>query len=115
MILFNDFETCTQNNGDISQWFKPTRGTYQGCGISPFLYLCCGEVKAHLLKENEQIKGLSTCHIKTLLAQFADDTNLFLRFEKVTLEALVHVLQIVEKHIGLGLTMIRLVSTESGH
>ena len=56
---------------------------------------------AHLLKPNDKVCSLIINELRTLLSQFADDTNLFLRFERETLEEVVKVLDIVQDNIGL--------------
>ena len=101
MLLFNDFEMCTQDNGYMSIWFKTTWETHQGCNISPFLYLVCGQVMVYLLENDSQIQGLDIYGIKNLLAQFVDDTNLCLKFDKITLEAVINILEVVRNNIGL--------------
>ena len=85
MTLFNNTELCTQNNGQISQWFVPARGCCQGCCSSPLVYLCCGQVLAQKIKENSNNKGIEIYDFIDLLSQFADDTNLFLSSDDATL------------------------------
>ena len=36
MLLFNQFELCTQNNGYNSEWLHPSCSVHQGCCIAPF-------------------------------------------------------------------------------
>ena len=77
MLLLNDFELCTQINGHISTWFKPTRSIHQGCCVTPYLYLLCGQVLSDQLKQNPNVKGIQVYDVTALLSQFADDTTLF--------------------------------------
>ena len=65
-VLLNDFQLCTQNNGEISEWFDPSRATKQGCPISSYLFLCCSEVKARLLRAHPHIKGIEIYPISIL-------------------------------------------------
>ena len=91
MLLLNDFELCVQNNSNISSWLTPTRSVHQGCCLAPYLYLLCGQVLSHKIKENPYIHGINMYDIVALLSQFADDTTLFLSYDLVTLSsALVH-------------------------
>ena len=52
-ILLNQFQLCTQNNGFISDWFEATRGCKQGCNLAPLLFLVCGELLAHKIKDED--------------------------------------------------------------
>ena len=59
MILFADFEICTQNNGEISNWISPTRGLHQGCCISPHLFNLTAQLFADLFYDKEShVNGL---------------------------------------------------------
>ena len=100
-MFFNDFYVNTQNAGFLSPTFYKTRSINQGCNISPYLYLLCGEILAHKLKYNEQIKGVDIGDVTMLLSQFADDTTLFLEYDEISLQQLVHTLSYIEAHTGL--------------
>ena len=101
MLLLSDFELFTQNNSYNSEWFKPTRSVHQGCNIAPFLFLLCSEVMAHKIKSNSEIQGVQVYDIMALISQFADDTTLFLKYDKITLEAVTKTLQLIETNTGL--------------
>ena len=83
-IFFNDLVVHTQNAGMLSQPFSKTRGCNQGCNYSPFCYLICGELMAHLIQTNKFIKGIKIGRNETenVISQFADDTCLFLVYEE---------------------------------
>ena len=100
-ILIHNFLLATQNNGKISEWFSPSRATKQGDPLSSFLYLCCGEVLAHLIENNLNIRGIEICDFIALLSQFADDTMLYLSFDPITLNNIIDTLKIVENNTGL--------------
>ena len=78
MLLFTDFEICTQNNGMISNWISPTRGLHQGCYISPHIYNLVGQLFADLFTHSSKIKGILLREVLNLLSQFADDTSVYL-------------------------------------
>ena len=101
MLLFAEFELCTQNNGHISRWFKPTRGVHQGCNISPHLFNCCGQVFSDLFYQNDKIDGYAVEDIIYLLSQFADDTSMFLKASSENLDEVTKTLQIAETQLGL--------------
>ena len=86
-IFFTKFVLHTQNNGSLSESFLKGRGVNQGCPISPFYFNMCGEVMAHLIKNNPKIKGITLSDItkgetEYVISQFADDTNLFSTFSE---------------------------------
>ena len=101
MLLLKEFNLCTQNNGNISEWFMPSRGLRQGCCTTPFIYLLCGELLAPKIRENTDIKGINMYDVMALLSQFADDTTLFLSFDSVTLNAAIQMLTVTENNTGL--------------
>ena len=90
MLFFTELMIFTQNFGFLAPAFKKGRGSNQGCCISPFCYLLAGEILARKIKQNPNIKGVVLRRdIQILISQFADDTVLFLKFEKATLDAVV--------------------------
>ena len=101
MLLYNDFKLCTVNNGYFSEFMTKGRGTNQGCPASPLVYTFCGEVMAHLIHQNNSIQGISLHNIKNILAQFADDTSAYLKYEALCVNAFVSTLQKVESQLGL--------------
>ena len=100
-LLYSELEMCTTSNGYTSQYFKKTRGVNQGCPRSPLVYSYCGELMAHLIQNNEKIEGISINQIKNILSQFADDTNVFLKYDRIVLNELIDVLMHVEAAMGL--------------
>ena len=53
-MFFTDFSAQVQNAGYMTECFTKSRSVNQGCTISPYLYLVCGEILAHKLKFNEK-------------------------------------------------------------
>ena len=101
-LFFSKFTLYTQNFGMISEGFDKTRGANQGCNISPFCYLLCGEILARKLKQNSSIKGIEMENgVTHLLSQFADDTALYLSYDKITLESTITTLATIEANTGL--------------
>ena len=100
-LLFSDLELCTSSNGYVSSYLTKGHGTNQGDPSSPLIYCFCGEIMAHLILDNQNIRGLDLYGIKRILTQFADDTAAFLSYEKLTLDTFIDVLDHVEKNLGL--------------
>ena len=53
------------------------------------------------LKQNPNIRGIDVYGVMTLISQFADDTVLFLEFSKISLEAVINTLSLIERNTGL--------------
>ena len=86
-----------------SIWFKLERGCRQGDPISPYLFLLCAEILAHMIRQNDSIKGYSISDLETKLVQFADDTNLFLDGTKESFEYCVFTILEYAKYSGLNM------------
>ena len=99
-LLLNNFQSCTTNNGEFSEFFDVTRLCHQGCPLACYLFLICGEVMAIQIKENSNIHGIKLNDLKHVIEQFADDTQLFLDTEK-SLKNVIRTLKNVETNIGL--------------
>lgn len=100
-ILLKGTQSCTMNNGYISDWFYQNKGTKQGCCISAFLAVCCLEVFAHQIRNNDKIKGITINDVEYKLIQFADDLNLPLLFDHETLYEVENTLDSFEMTMGL--------------
>ena len=100
-LLFNRFTLFTQNNGYISNLMNKTHGVNQGCPTSPLVYNYTSKVMAHLIQQNRNIRGISVNGVERILAQFVDDTNLFIQYERLCIEAVCDTLTHVENNLGL--------------
>ena len=101
-IFFRDFVLVVQNYGNLSPPFCKERGVNQGCPISPFCYLVLGELIAEKIKMNQNIQGIDLgTEIRNILSQFADDTALFLKFDKISIEETITTFQNIEANTGL--------------
>ena len=69
--------------------------------IASFLYILCGEILAHKIKSNPDIKGIQVYGHMNIISQFADDTGLFLSFDVGTLQGVTDTLTLIEHHTGL--------------
>ena len=71
--IYNETEACVTNNGYNTSWFYPTRGTRQGCCLSPFLFVIVAEVLAIIVRESETIEGIKVSGRQIKISLFADD------------------------------------------
>ena len=62
------------------------------------MIMICGEILADLIRNNENIKGITMYDIVNILSQFADDTNMFLTYDKLTFDSVVETLDIVQRN-----------------
>ena len=99
LLLYN-FSSCTVNNGNMSEFFNVSRSCHQGCPIAPYFFVICGETLAHKIKENSNIHGIKVEDLEMLIAQYADDTQLFLK-NRESLENVIKVLDEIEANTGL--------------
>ena len=69
-----------------------SRGIFQGCPISPFLFLFAIEILAIAVRSNNDIKGIQVCKVEKRINLLADDTTCFLQGDLASFEALFHTL-----------------------
>ena len=100
-LFFTKFSICTQNTGFCSPTLYKERSVNQGCNISPYLYLLCGEVMAHKILQNPQIQGITIGEVKLAISQFADDTVLFINYDLDKLNAIISTFNNIEVNTGL--------------
>lgn len=101
-ILFKESMARVINNGWLSEFIYPTRSTKQGCSTSPAIFNICAELVAISIRNNPKIKGIKINEIEYKLAQFADDMNLFLEFDRITLQELVGTFGVYQCIAGLA-------------
>ena len=99
-LLMTDFESKTSNNGFFSDYFNVERSCHQGCPVAPLLYNVCGEVLAREIRRKSSIRGIKINELEVLIAQFADDTQLFAE-NKDSVKEIIQTLSDIEANIGL--------------
>ena len=76
-IFYTNIESAVQNNGFITNWFKPSKGVRQGCPLSPYLFILSPEVLSIKIRQDSNVRGIKIFGREIKLSQFADDTTLF--------------------------------------
>ena len=74
MLFYTNISSCVINNGTTSTYFAVDRGVRQGDPLSPYLFVLGVEILAHMIRVNENIKGLKIMNQIIKLLQYADDT-----------------------------------------
>ena len=82
-VIYRNPEAQLKNHGHLSETFNIQRGIRQGCPISALLFILCTEILAIKIRSCEEIKGYKINQgLKDIkIAQYADDTILFLNDE----------------------------------
>jgi exonuclease III len=103
--LYKDASTCVTVNGQYSQWFPILRGVRQGDPLSPYLYLIGAEILSLMIRNNNIIKGIKMKERENLLAQFADDTTMYLDGSEESFREAVNILRKFTKISGLKMNV----------
>ena len=74
-ILYEQFSVKVQNNGYFSDPFPIEKGVHQGGCCSSVYFLVIAEILAIMLRNNEEIQGITVRDFRHLLNQFADDMD----------------------------------------
>ena len=77
-IFYHDIESCVLNNGWESNFFELTRGVWQGCPLSPCLFILSAELMAENVRKTKEIGDSTVCGEEIKLIQYADDTTFIL-------------------------------------
>ena len=86
--LYTKRQSYVMNNGFLTERISIQRGIFQGCPISPYLFLFDIEIMALLIRQNENIKGISVMNQEAKISLLADDSVCFLDGSKSSLENL---------------------------
>jgi hypothetical protein len=97
-MLFHDAAARVSLNGQATAKFPILQGVRQGCPLAPYLLLIIGEFLNFAIKREVgrgRIKGINLpgAPETQIIAQFADDTSLFIRGEEGPMRATAETLQ----------------------
>ena len=81
MLITNNGESCINNGGWITNFYKLEQGLKQGCPNSPLSYLLVAELLSLKIKQTRNIEGIQIRSIDFTikLIQYADDTTFFVK------------------------------------
>ena len=100
-LFHTDITTTVSNNGWTSEMFYPTRGSRQGCPLSPYIFLICAEMLASMLRNNPSVHGINIHDRCFLVSQYADDTIITLDYSEDVLREIVKTFKLYAKYSGL--------------
>ena len=101
--FYNGIKSTVIVNNKPTPWFQIERGCRQGDPISPYIFLVCGEILAHMIRQNPNIKGFKFLEKETLMSQYADDASLVLDGSQESFEACVYTILEYAKYSGLAM------------
>lgn len=105
-ILYSDKNTsCVMNNGWSSQFFNIGRGVKQGCPLSPYLFILCGEVLSNAINNCSDIEGIDINGFVCKILQYADDTCITIKKCQKSLKSIFHILKEYQKASGLQINI----------
>ena len=103
--FYSNRKTYIKNNGFISEEISMDRGIFQGCPISPLLFLCAIEVAAILIRNNDQIKGIKVGDLEKKINLLADDMACFVHGDQDSFTNLFDTLNNLARFSGCGINM----------
>uniref|UniRef100_A0A803JF55 Reverse transcriptase domain-containing protein n=1 Tax=Xenopus tropicalis TaxID=8364 RepID=A0A803JF55_XENTR len=77
-LMYKEPKATIRVNGILSPTISLTRGTRQGCPLSPLLFALAIEPMAIAIRHSQQVKGLVYKTIEEKISLYADDTLLYL-------------------------------------
>ena len=108
-IFYKDVSSCVINNGHASTFFSLQRGVRQGCPLLGILFVLGIELFARALKNKSSVKGIEVNNHEIKIAQYADDTTVFVRDRESVLE----LLNLLEEFSSLSRLEINTSKTEA--
>ena len=99
--FYKNIKTCVIVNGQISKWFKIERGCRQGDPLSPYLFILCMEILATMIREKEDIQGITINNVEHKTSLYADDMELLLGGDGRSFESCIHVIETFGSVSGL--------------
>lgn len=81
-LLYSSPTAHLRVNGSLSTTIPITRGTRQGCPLSPLLFIIAMDPLVHHLQDKHLFRGLQFPHGPLLISLYVDDILLFVRWPR---------------------------------
>ena len=105
--LYSARQTYVMNNGFLTNRISIQRGIFQGCPISPYLFLLVIEVMALSIRQNVEIKGIPIKDQELKISLFADDSVCFIDGSINSFKHLFDILNIFGKYSGCKINLTK--------
>ena len=102
--LYENFKVRVQNNGNFSEEIDIQRSVRQGGPASNALFLVVAELLAIMLRNDQQIEGITLKSILHLLNQYADDMDVCSKYKQSSLDAILSNIRLFHDHTGFALS-----------
>ena len=99
-IPYTNTESCVMNGYTSTGYFKVARGIRQGNPSSPYLLMLCIEILAHMIRNNQLVKGICFGNTEIKQVLYADDITLFIK-DMSSVKEIEHILEGFYKISGL--------------
>ena len=104
-VFYKNTKSCVSVNGHLSEWFHLSRGCRQGDPLSPYIFLLCVEILAHMIRQSKHVKGIKINVTEYLISQYVDDTSLFFEASEKSLRTVLNLISYYAKFSGLGINI----------
>ena len=102
-IIFEKPLICVQNNGHMSEYITPMRGTRQGCCFSPLIFTLVVEILGLAIRQDKQLRGIKIGSTEIKSGQFADDLWATLMAKESNINRMLKLLIRYENYAGLAI------------
>ena len=100
-VFHTNTTTQVSNNGWVTNMFNPSRGSRQGCPLSPYTLLICAEILGCLFRNDPLILGIQIQNHKFVVSQYADDTIITIAYSEHNLRKAVNIFETFAIYSGL--------------
>lgn len=105
--LYASRQTYVMNNGSLTNRICVQRGIFQGCPISPYLFLFVIEIMALSIRQNEKVKGILVENQQVKMSLFADDSVCFIDGSNESFNQLFNILGKFGKFSGCKINLTK--------
>ena len=103
--IYSSRITYVMNNGFMTDRIHMERGIFQGCPVSPYLFLLVIEMMASAIRQNDNVKGFVVNNLEIKTSLLADDTVCFLDGSEKSFDNLFEILKVFGKLSGCNINL----------